>query len=68
MYSVVDVASLDAMTSRIEIIESNSDLRTSRVGLYRWRCSCGADTSGRWYGSAEQALKAADRHIERCED
>lgn len=44
----VDVASLDAMPGRIEIIESKTDARSPREETrYRWRCSCGADTSGR---------------------
>jgi hypothetical protein len=33
--------------------------------LWRWRCSCGAGTSGRWYSSQEEAEKAASRHLGR---
>jgi hypothetical protein len=32
-----------------------------------WRCSCGAGAGGRWYPSAVEAQKAADRHIRRSE-
>lgn len=37
-----------------------------RGTLVRWRCSCGASTSGRWNRSPEEALKAAERHVTRA--
>lgn len=48
----------DGEAHAVEIVEKGS-------GAARWKCSCGASTSGRWYRSAQEARKAADRHLER---
>ena len=55
------------MAGTIELILSDPAGRASKP-LWRWRCSCGADTSGRWYASLEEATKAARRHTERCSE
>ena len=52
------------MSGQIEVIDNATG--KSLATAYRWRCSCGADTSGRWYRSDLEALKAAERHSERC--
>lgn len=44
----------------IEIVEQHG--RASA----RWKCSCGQGAGGKWSRSAEQALKAAERHIRRA--
>ena len=31
----------------------------------RWKCSCGESSGGRWFRSPEEALKAAQRHVDR---
>jgi hypothetical protein len=31
-----------------------------------WRCSCGQSAGGRWYGSTQEAAKAAERHLHRA--
>jgi len=33
----------------------------------RWKCMCGASTSGRWLRSEEEAQKTADRHLVRAQ-
>lgn len=43
----------------IQIVEH----RTSASA--RWRCSCGESSGGRWSRSPEEALKAANRHLDR---
>ncbi len=35
---------------------------------WRWTCSCGASTGGKWLRSEQEALKAAQRHVERGAD
>jgi hypothetical protein len=49
----------------IELISSDPLGRTS-TQRWRWRCSCGRSSGGRWYRSAEEASKAAHRHVDRC--
>jgi hypothetical protein len=36
-------------------------------GSARWKCSCGASSSGQWSRSAEEAQKKAERHKVRAE-
>jgi hypothetical protein len=45
----------DNEVHEIQVLESDR-------GWARWRCSCGLSSGGRWYASAEEALKAAERH------
>jgi len=46
----------DSEGHEIEIVESDH-------GSARWKCSCGASSSGRWFGSPEEGVKAAERHL-----
>ena len=55
------------VTGTIELVSSDPSGRTPRPA-WRWRCTCGESTGGRWYRSAEEALKAARRHTDRCEE
>ena len=59
---LVDVdSSLEPPTHEIEIVETD-------WGSARWKCSCGQSSGRRWSRSADEALKAAERHVARSLD
>lgn len=49
----------DHASHRIEIVARQTNSRS------RWKCSCGESSGGRWFGSPEEATKAAERHLRR---
>lgn len=53
----------DNPAHRVEIVQR--DRRAKGDDMAYWRCSCGESAGGRWYGSAQEAAKAADRHLGR---
>lgn len=57
--AVKDDSELRDPPHEIEIVETD-------WGSARWRCSCGQSSGGRWSGSADEALKAAERHVARA--
>lgn len=54
----------DVEAHDIEIVQR--DRRAKGDDAAYWRCSCGQSAGGRWYRSAQEALKAADRHLQRA--
>jgi hypothetical protein len=55
-----DISPPDApINHQIQIVEH----RTSASA--RWKCSCGESSGGRWSRSPQEALKAANRHLDR---
>jgi hypothetical protein len=61
------VASVDDDDSDRHIVEIvQRDRRSKGDDSAYWRCSCGQSAGGRWYSSAQEAAKAADRHLQRA--
>lgn len=48
---------------RVEIVQRSQRAKGNNMAF--WRCSCGVSAGGRWYGSVQQAVKAAERHMRR---
>ena len=53
----------DHVDHQVEIVQR--ERRTKGDDSAYWRCSCGESAGGRWYRSAYEAGKAADRNLQR---